>query len=164
MRGDNIRRSVLARIRDSGLTLSVVYPPTRPAATGASPASAPLSPFTGPVPTTVVVTTDPTPAKPSVSLKCLWLDTYGSVVQAVNADRIRTLNVGWMEGATALARVAVDDAALDPTKPLGDTVFTGAERVEFSGSRFRVLNVQPVGASFYAPYTYYVWLIGAVKQ
>jgi len=164
MRGDHVRASVLARIRNSGLTLVVVYPPGRPAATGSSPAPAPISPFTGPAPTTTVVVSDPTPAKPSVSLKCLWLDTYGSVVQAVNADRMRALTVGWLEGATALARVAVDEAALDPAKPLGDTVFTDAERVEFGGSRFRILSVQPVGASFYAPYTYYVWLVGAVKQ
>lgn len=164
MRGDSVRRAVLTRIKKSGQTITIVYPPTRPVAVGASPASSLVSPFTGPRPTTVVVQPDPTPAKASVTVACLWLDTYASVVQALNVDKIRALNVGWIEGATALARVSVTDAALDASKPHGDTIFTGAERVEHDGNRFRVLSVQPIGASFYPPYTYYVWLSGATKQ
>lgn len=162
-RGDIIQRRLLERIRTSGLTLTVVYPPSRPALVGSTPTSAPLSPFTGPNPVQDVVDATPVPAKASVSLSCLWLDAYGSPSQSALSDQIRTLRVGWYAGATALARVAVSDAAIDPAKPLDDTVFTGADHVEFQGSKFRLVSVQPVGAGFYAPYTYYVWLVGATK-
>jgi hypothetical protein len=73
-------------------------------------------------------------------------------------------NMGWVAGADAAARVKVSDAALNQSDPYGDTIFTDAEYVEFTGRRYRVLSVQPIAASFVTPYTYYVWLQGAVKQ
>jgi hypothetical protein len=163
-RGDSLDRHLIARIEQSGLTLTVQYPSTRPVATGASPAPAPISPFTAPAPTTQIVQPAGTPAKSAVTLPCLWLDAYGSVAQSMSTDRIRPLNVGWVAGASALARVTVKAAALDSTKPLGDTVFTGADHVEFGGGRYRILSVQPVGSSFRPPVSYYVWLVGAIKQ
>jgi hypothetical protein len=160
MRGDMVADRLTAWIRASGLTLTVHYPAPRAVVptTGpvTTPVVAPVSPLTGPKPVQTVFPAAVTPAKPAVTLSCLWLDT--TVLGP--KDMTRVTRLGWVEGATALARVLVADAALDAAVPTGHTVFTGAEVVEFHGMRYRVLAVEPVGASFRAPLTYHVWLTG----
>jgi hypothetical protein len=121
-----------------------------------------VSPLTGPAPTTTVFPTAPTPVKPSVTVDCLWLDSYVSVA-GTPVDAIVTGRVGWVQGATALARVAVADAALDPDNYAGDTIFTAADHVEFQGRRYKVIAVEPVAASFRLPVSYHVWLAGGNK-
>lgn len=162
MRGDRLNAALVDRIRSSVHTLTVIYPVARPVMAGTPPvASAPLSPLTGPAITQVVFPTAAVPDRPSVTLRCLWLDSYTS--RMVNSEPIRRNRIGWREGATAVARVLVSDAALT-SDPWGDTVFTGAEIVEHGGHRYRVDAIDAVGSSFSAPLTYHVWLFGAVKQ
>ncbi len=163
-RGDHLARRLLARIDESDFELTVSYPPPRPAVIAASPGTAPQSPLTGARPTRAVFPTPPTPAQPSVSMKCLWYDATRSVNTALAGDQRVMAAVGWIAGADALAQVKVEDAALDPDDYLGKTVFTGAEIVTFHGHRYRVLSTQPVGAGHRTPTTYYVWLQGAESQ
>ena len=160
-RGDFLEGRLLARIKESSLSLSVHYPPARPAATGASPGAAPLSPLTGPRPTTSVYPGPETPSKPSKTLKCLW---YPSTDFLPHRLRFTPNGTGWAANADAFAQVMVSEAALDPDDPFGDTVFTACERVEYQGHRYRVLAVQPVSAGHRQPATMYVWLVGAQKQ
>ena len=159
-----IKARITRRINASGLTLQVNYPAVRPAATGTAPGTGPISPLTGPVPTTVVLSPATVPAKASVSVACLWQQSYGSVATSARKDSINRLASAWLEGASALASVTVKDAALDITKPYDDTIFTGAECVEFQGKKYTILSVQPIGPSFADPYVYYVWVTGAAKQ
>jgi hypothetical protein len=159
-----VKVNMEARIAGSGLTLTVVYPPARPAATGSVPGTALVNPLTGPAPATVVVAPTPVPARVTATLKCLWLAVYGSVLSAVQIDKIEKVRPGLVPGATALATVAVKDAAVDVTQPHGDTVFTGASHVEFRGERYSILSVEPVGPAFADPYVYYVWVTGSTKQ
>lgn len=163
-RGDNLSLRLLARIDESDLELTVSYPPPRPAVVATSPGAAPQSPLTGARPTQVVFPTPATPAKPPVTMRCLWYDATRSVNTAVSADRRVMSAVGWVAGADALAQVKVADAALDPADYLGKTAFSGAEAVTFGGHRYRVLGTQPVGAGHRRPTTYYVWLQGAEAQ
>jgi len=164
-KGDLVRTRILKRIEDSPLTITVNYPPARTPVTGASPATAPSSPLTDDPETHAAIATAPTPGKPAVTLRCIWVDGFGT---SVGTDsKLFGLDIGatgWVAGADALARVSVVDAAVLATDPYGDTVFTDAEYVGFKTRRYRVLSVHPVGASFVEPYTYYVWLKGAAKQ
>ncbi len=160
----NLKRQITRRIANSGLSLTVNYPAVRAAATGTAPGAAPAGPLTGPIVTNVVVVTDPTPSQAPVTLDCLWLSSYTSVTSSVAKDAIDYLKPAWVEGATALATVTIEDAALDATQPYGDTVFTGCSYVEHLGLRYTVLSVQPMGPSFAPPYVYYVWVTGAAKQ
>lgn len=160
-RGDILQARLLARITEGGLELTVHYPPDRPAATGTSPGTAPISPLTGPRPAQQVFPAATTPSKPALTVPCLW---YPSVALLPRSMIVNPASVGWMAEADGFAQVKVSDCALDPADPYGDTVFTAAEVVEHSGHRFRVLLVQPVSAGHRVPVTYYVWLAGAAKQ
>ena len=152
-KGDNLVKRLLARIHESGLQLTVHYPEVRPVATGTTPsATGPVSPLTGPTPSTTVFPTAVTPEKDPVTIDCLWLDSYVGV-GGTAADAIITNRVGWVAGATALARVDIADAALEPDNYAGDTIFTAADHVEFQGRRYKVLAVEPVAASFRPPAT-----------
>lgn len=161
---DMVNRRVVERIRSSQYSLTVHYPPARPAATGTAPGQTLLSPLTGPVVTTDVVSSDPTPSQPPVTLACLWLDMTTSVSSALGGAPMHRYAWGWIEGSEAVARVTIEDAALDVNVPFGDTVFTGAAYVEFQGKRYTVLGVGVPHSGFGAPATYYVSLIGANKQ
>lgn len=161
---DNLNRRVASRIRGSKLTLTVQYPAARPAATGTAPGSLPVSPLTGPAPTTQVIPGPITPSKPAVGMSCLWTDMVSAVGTDLARDPINRFPAGWVEGASAVARVLVEDAALDVTNPHGQTVFTGCSHVEFAGKRFTVLSVKVPHASFDIPVSYYVWLVGASEQ
>jgi hypothetical protein len=112
----------------------------------------------------MLVTTSPTTSAAPVTLPCLWLDSFGNLVLSLQTERVKAGLSGWYASATAMARVLVSDAALDPDDPWGDTVFTGADYVEHSGHRYQVVAVDGLGASMGPPVTYYVWLRGAAKQ
>jgi hypothetical protein len=164
---ENLKRRLLARIDDSALALTVHYAPARPSATPTGgTATAPLNPLTGAPPThTLVQGAAPAPAAPPVTMPCLWLDVAAARNATLDEDRVRmNMLAGWAATATAQARVAVRDAALDPDAPWGGTVFDGAAYVEAQGRRYRVLGVEPIGASFADAYTYAVWLQGATLQ
>lgn len=162
MRADILRRRLEARVRSSPHRLTVHYPAIRPVVPAApAPITAPVNPLTGPAPVQTVTPATPTPQKPAVTLTCLWLDSYGGTTNITHEYRVG--RVGWLATADALARVLVADAALDVTQPWGETVFDGAEAVEFNGRRYRVLGVQPVSGSFTVPLTYYVWLAGTAR-
>ena len=160
----NINAAVVQRIRDSGLQLTVVYPPARAAATGTAPGPSPVSPLTGPAPAYEVIDAAPTPAKASVTVACLWLDASVGVDSTLHQNRVSQLDGVWLEGAQARARVVVADVLETATDAYGDTIFTGCDHVLYQGHRYKVLSVQPVGASFAPPATLYVWLVGASKQ
>jgi len=161
MRGDRLNAQLTARIRDSVHTLTVLYPVARPVMAGTPPAAAPINPLTGPPTTQVVFPTTATPAQPSVTVPCLWLDAFSG--RTMTPDMIRRTRVGWREEATALARVLVSDVALTDD-PWGNTIFTGAEVVEHAGHRYRIDSVELVGSSFGSPITYHIWLVGGAKQ
>lgn len=162
-RGDRLNAALARRITDSIYELTVHYPPNRPAPAGSTATSAPTSPLTGTRPTPTIYPATQTPSQPSVSMKCLWLDSYVGDGASANA-KISVNRVGWLAGAQALARVLVEDAAVDPDNPWGDTVFTACENVGFMMHRYKVLAIEPIGNSFAKPLTYHVWLHGAQKQ
>lgn len=159
-----VKQRLLQRIAQSEHALTVVYPPGKPAAIGVSPGTGPVSPLTGPTQTLQAIATPPTPAKPSVTVQCLWYDAFLGGVGQLNQARVDVGPVGWVQGAECLARVDIQDAAIDAQDPSGNTIFTGADYVTHFGHHYRVMSVIPVGAGFIQPYTYYVWLQGATKQ
>jgi hypothetical protein len=158
-RGDRAKAGVLGRIASSAHSVVVKYPPARTPVTGTAPSILPIAPLTGPAPTpTVIPGAAPTPEKPDVTLQCLWYDSPTDTALGVNSNR-RSYGVGgWRQGATALIRVAVKDAALDPTKPYEKTVFDECEAVVHAGLRYRVLGLTRSDAGSAEAYTYYVWL------
>lgn len=158
----NVNARVKARIEGSGLTLRVVYPAVRPVATGSSPGALPVRPLTGPAPTDGVFVAEPAGYQTAVTLKCLWLDalTGREATDVVHTEPRKAFPGGWVVGATSMARVLVEEAALDPTNPYAGTHLDSCEYVEFRGARFKVVQVTPVGASFGPPITYHVWLAG----
>lgn len=158
-----VRARVLERIARSEHMLTVHYPPGRPVLTGTAPGAAPVSPLTGPAQVLEVFASDPTPAQASVTVKCLWLDTW-SVMGGAQNGRIDAQLVGWVQGAEAMARLALSDVILDAQDPQGDTIFTAADYVEKDGHRFKILSCKPIGNGFTQPYSVYVWLHGAQKQ
>lgn len=160
--GTNVEKRILQRIANSANSLTVHYPEARPVLPGSSPVDGPVNPLTGTAPTTAVYPTDPIPILPAITVQCLWLDSFKSMGKTRN--NITVENVGWRQGTDAVARVSIEDTALDATDPFGDTIFTGAEFVEFSGQRYDVVQVEPIAASFRAPVTYHVWLKGTVKH
>jgi hypothetical protein len=100
-------------------------------------------------------------------MPCLWLDTISLTSASrlgFGSDAVNFPAAGWVQGATAMARVLVDDAAVDPDDPSAGTKFDACEEVEFQGKRYRILQIDPISASFSLAYTYAVWLHGAVKQ
>lgn len=163
---ENLQRNLVRRIDASALTITVHYAPPRPSVTPlGGTASAPTNPMTGAPPTpTLVVTAAPDPEHPSVTMPCLWLDVAAARNATLTDDRLRVSLAGWVASATAQARVAVRDAALDEDNPWGGTVFDAAEYVTSQGRRYRVIGVEPIGASFSNPATYAVWLQGAALQ
>ena len=158
----NINLRMKKRIEDSGLTISVVYPVARPAASGSSPGSLPVNPLTGPAPADGVFISDPAGYQTSVTLKCLWLDalTGREATDVVHTEVRKVLQAGWVVGATCMARVLVSEAALDPTNPYAGTKLDAADHVVFRGARFRIMQITPIGAGFGPPTTYHVWLVG----
>jgi hypothetical protein len=91
--------------------------------------------------------------------KCLWYDdpTMGALGDQNNKRSFSP--VAWRQGAKALIRVAVKDAALDPTAPYGKTVFDECEVVEHAGLRYRILGLTRADAGFTDAYSFYVWLV-----
>lgn len=162
---ENFNRRVTARIKQSQLTLTVHYPAARPAGTGTAPGAVPLSPLTGPLPTTQIIPSAVTESASPVTVPCLWTDmSAGGVGADLIRDEIRRFGPGWVEGSSAIARVCVEDAAVDPDVPFGRTIFTGCAYVDFEGKRFTVLTVKAPHPSFARPVSYYVWLTGADVQ
>lgn len=160
-RGDVLNARLLERIATSELSLTVQYPAARATASGSSPGPAPVNPLTGTNPAPTVFPAAVTPAKPAVTLKCLWLDVTTQIPAPLNKEARVIEAVGWIDGLQAVARVAVSDAAIDATDPLGDTVFTDCLKVVFQGHDYKVLTVKPLSASFRMPVTYYVGLTSA---
>jgi hypothetical protein len=158
-----IDQFVEQRIRRSPLTLTIITPAVRPVAVGAAPGVAPLSPLTGPAPVPHVVTTEPVPYEPPLTVACLWLDmaTGTALGDGPGDERTRFSRIGWVPQATAVARVLVADVALDPAKPYGGTRFDRADHVEYQGGRFRVLQTTPIAAGNALPTSYYIWLVGS---
>ncbi len=140
--GTNVEKRILQRIAGSANSLTVHYPEARPVIPGSTPQAGPVNPLTGPAPTTTVYPTDPVPILPAITIQCLWLDSFKSMGKSLH--NITVEKVGWRQGTDAVARVTVAAAALDATDPFGDTIFTGAEFVEFSGQRYDVIQVEPI--------------------
>lgn len=161
-----LQARVKERILASTETLTVHYPAARATVSGTAPVTTtPVSPLLAPEATPVwLAPTEAEPVKPSVTMSCLWLDSYQGLVSGLGDDRVRVSRMAWRTEAHAVARVLVEDAALDPLDPQGDTVFSGADYVEYRGHRYQVLAVDPIGASMAAPASYYVWLQGAARQ
>lgn len=162
-RGDFLDAQLVDRIKKSTFELTVRYPPERAVAPAPAPAGAPLSPLTGPKTTPTLLPPAPVPAHPPVTMKCLWLDVASTLTtgDSPSIERLKQSAVGLVEGATALARVLVEDAAVDPAKPFGKTVFDACEVVEFHERRYRVVRVDRVSRSFANPVTYSLWLAGS---
>lgn len=154
-RGGFIKTGLVQRIQSSPLTLVVVYPPAVTAQTTV------VDPFKQPE--LAALTTAPTRTATNRQIRCLWHDRPTDADNPV-PNRATPLAVGWYEEATALARVLVADAALDPESPRAGSHFDHAEYVEFQGMRYDVLNVTPVAAGFSHPATFAVWLRGAQHQ
>jgi hypothetical protein len=163
-RGASVDQRILKLIDESLITLTVTYPPPRPAASGSGATSAPISPLTGPEPSYTVVPAAVTPSKPSDTMNCLWLDMPVSVRETLSRERIGIESVGWIDQVEAVVRVKISDAAVDPTDPLGPTVFTDCMYVLCQGHQYRVLGTKPIGSSFRPPVSYYVFLTGSVSQ
>ena len=164
--GRHVAAGIQNRIRRSGMTLTVHYPPVRPVVTGTAPSLVPpRNPLSGTRTAPGAIQTAEVPSRAPVTIKCLWLPLRSATAQTKGGmEEIARDPVGWVEGAECLARVLVAEAALDVTDPYGDTVFKKCEVVEYAGHRYRVLAVRPVAASFRTPDTYYVWVSGAVAQ
>lgn len=153
MKGDLVKARLAARIAESAITLAIYK---TPAASGtAGPTTRPASPLAPAAPA----------AAPAVvkTMQCLWLDAV-TLAMTVGSDQRQANALGLVQGATAMARVTVTDAALDPTDPAGGTHFDAADYVESAGKQYRVLQVEPISGAFYAAHTYAVWLQSATKQ
>jgi hypothetical protein len=162
---NRVKARILDRIATSAVTLTVHYPPARPAVSGSTATTTtPLSPLTGTRPEPTLVPATVTPERAAVTVSCLWLDVAAQQNITFGHDLTRMGLLGWVQGATAQARVAIADCALDADDPYSGTIFDGCEVVVANGRRYRVLGVEPIGPSFQAPYTYAVWLAGAAKQ
>lgn len=166
-RGDALKAQLAARIRASATTLTITYPPLRQQPVINTPEMGeprPVSPLTGPRTTATMVPVEVTPAKPAVTdIKCLWLDAVVNAMQGREAIDTK-LEVGWRAEADAMARVLIEDTALDPDDPYGGTVFDGSDVVLCHGKRWKLVAVEPIGHSFTAPSTYAVWLRGSAKD
>lgn len=158
-KGDVLKAALAARIKNSGVLLTVHYPPVREGVTGTAPLSRPLNPLGSPE-TLSTTPADPEASQQPVEMPCLWLDAYSLAM----GSRRTTNAFGMVEGAVAMARVLATDCLKDPDDPSQGTVFDGCEVVECGGRRYRVLATEPISASFYAPHSYAVWLGGAVLQ
>ena len=155
----NINAKLTKRIEDSGLTLSVVYPAARQVVTGVAPGAAPVNPLTGSS-TPTVFPAEPIPIKPAVTLKCLWYDLPSGLSLSTGDEKRDHLQIGYVEGATALARVLVKEAAIDVDKPYGTNVFSDAEEVNYQGLKFEIVQVTPMGSGRGLPISYHCWLKG----
>jgi hypothetical protein len=157
-RGELLQARLRARVEQSPHRLIVVWAPAAPVVT-----STPTNPF-GPQPTPSVIQTPPTPARPAVTLRCLWADgvAQGDLERA--AERAMRREVGWYTEATAVARVLVSEAAIDPANPWAGTIFDTAHHVEFRNQRFDVVQWTPVSAGDLTPITYAIWVRGAQQQ
>lgn len=155
----NLNSKLIKRIEDSGLTLSVVYPAARQVVTGVAPGAAPINPLTGSS-TPTVFPAQAIPSKPAVTLKCLWYDLPSGLSLATGDEKRDHISIGVVEGATALARVLVKEAATDKAKPYGITVFSDAEEVNYQGLRFEIIQVTPMGSGRGLPVSYHCWLKG----
>jgi hypothetical protein len=164
-RGERLDARLRRLVETSPHELTVVYPPVQRTATGVSPGTAPLSPLTGRPPDAVVFEDEPTPSQASVTVPCLWYDSFTSVTSALSADQIKINRIGWHAGASTLACVLIDDAAVDATDASGLTVFDAASHVEHRGHRYRILAWEPVSRGWSEhPLVYWVWLAGAKRQ
>lgn len=166
MPGERARERMLKRIRASAHELSVVYPPLRVAASGVAPAPAVLAPLTGPrQPQALIPPDPPEPTKPPVEgIKCLWYDVHTITAFTDVLDRRQYGTAGWRQGAHALACVAVEDTAVDSTKPYGATVFDDCEAVVHAENTYRVLELERYNAGDAVPYSYYLWLGTSLGQ
>lgn len=157
----NIDRRVIKRIEDSPHEITFVMPVARPVAAGVSPGTAPVNPFTGANPTPTVFVTEPTPYAADVTVKCLWYDIpTGRELNDRTLEPIILGQVGWVAGATALARVLVSDIADNVDEPYRKTKIDKAERAEFRNRRYSIVQVVPFSSGMHVPVTYHVWLSG----
>lgn len=157
----NIDVQIIKRIENSPHEVTFVLPAPRPVATGIAPGTAPLSPFTGTDPATGVFVAEPAPYGPSTTVKCLWYDVpTGRELNDRTLEPILMGKIGWVMGATALARVLVSEIANDTDQPYEGTKIDKAEHAEFRGRRYKIVQVVPFSSGLYVPVTYHVWLSG----
>jgi hypothetical protein len=161
---DRLGRRIKERIARSETTLTVRYGPARTVPAGSGPMARPASPLTGVAPAPLVITPVATPAKSDVTMPCLFQSTFDERDLDRSRDRNRGGTPGWVREADALVRVRFEDAVVNAAKPEGDTVFTDCEVVIVRGKRYRVLQIDPMGAGFSTPHSFSVWLVGAAKQ
>lgn len=156
-------QQIIARIKASPLTLTIVASSARQAPAGSAATTAPTSPLTGAAPSSTVLTDGTAaPYLADVTMPCLWMDE--AAVLSDNAfNQYKVAQLGWVQGATALARVLVSDAALVATNPYAGTKFDAGSKVTYQGRAYMILSVQPFGSGSRIPVTYHVWLKGLSK-
>ena len=159
-----VHTQMVKRVRTSGLSITVFYPSVRLSPTGAGASAAPISPLTAPAQASAVVDPVLTTTKPPVTVPCLWTDTYRHVFADLAENSKRTNRIGWVEGAHALVTVVVEDVAVDPTQPLGPTIFTGCDYILYMGRKFKILEARPEGAAFAVPAVLYMYVQGVVEN
>jgi hypothetical protein len=168
-RGDRMNAALTKRIQTSQRTLTIHYPPVKTAATGIAPGAAPLKPLTGdPPPQLFIDTSTETPVKPSKTMPCLWSDSFHTIKTRTSTALAKSNrefgSIGWVEGAEALARVLLTDAAVDPNDLNGPTVFSEILYLESAGRRYKVLGEDRISKGFTDAISCYVWLMGAEAQ
>lgn len=164
-RGDIIRARLAARFAASNATITVVYPPARAAIAGTAPVPLrPVSPLTGltAAPSAQYPPAAPTPSRPTAGpFKVIWTD---NVRLTLNAKQPSVGPDGWAQGAEALCRVLASDAYLDPSDTTAGTIFDGADAVIRNGRRYRVMKSETSNSNFADPFSFYIWLEGAIGQ
>lgn len=163
-KGDAAALAILRRIHESEVVLELHFPPARVAAVVAGPAPRPVSPLTGP--RIVPLLTDPeaAPEREPLIVPCLWLDSPMSEERGRSFEAVARGVGGWLDGAAALARVAVADVLIDQAAPEKGYWFDRALFMVNAGLRYRLLKTSAMGPGFRAPHTVSVWLSGAGKE
>jgi hypothetical protein len=156
-RGDQLTARLLDRIAESAHTLTIYFPPDRPAVSGTLSGPA-VNPLTGGVATPGLQATEPVSTKSPVTVQCLWYESIGTsdyryVTMTAQAPK------GWQSDTGRIAQVKATDVA----QGLG-TIFDACDYVDHAGNHFAVAGVSAQGASFSAAHSYYVWLKGRINQ
>lgn len=151
--------AVLERIKASEHRLTIEFPPKRADYTPAGPA--PTTPLTGVLLVPTLVPVAPTPVEPErVDIHCLWYDEPTERNTVLPQERRVFGLVGWREGASALALVAIADVADDPAKPYGPSILDRCSAVTHFGMRYQIQAHEPLSASNALPALRLVWLLG----
>ena len=149
-----VAAAVLARIAASEYELTVHYPKQRESPTVFSPATMPASPLIRPPnpQKPVAADIDYEPIEEPIAMPCLFLAV--STMGEARKERMSAELRAWSHNATALARVAREDAERADGRP----VFVGASHATVNGERYRILAWSKMGNSMAEAATYQVML------